>query len=64
MLFLWVHICYEIEVILTAPKLFPGNFKHRLKIILANDETTQPLIYIAVNSSGPILPNGWITPWL
>lgn len=52
------------KLILTAPKLFPGNFKLRLKIILANDETTQPLKYIAVNSSGPISPHGWITPRL
>lgn len=56
--------CGKNQDILTAPKLIPGLLIVRLNTILANDETTQELIYIAVNSSGDISPHGWIKPRL
>lgn len=45
-------------VILTAPKLTPWLPILRLNTILANDDITQELIYIAENSSGDISPHG------
>jgi len=59
-----VNFCYLLNKLikLTAPKLIPGLLIVRLNKILANDDTTQELIYIAVNSSGDISPHGWMMP--